>query len=80
MKAYPEAEEKKRKRIMPGSSRSGGSSCAPPKYHMVYEVRATSQYEVSEYSYHQGIHSFLEAQLQGTLGLCVLCPKQFYDR
>jgi hypothetical protein len=52
MKAYPEAEEKKRKRIMPGSSRSGGPSCAPPKYHMVYEVRATSQYEVSEYSYH----------------------------
>jgi hypothetical protein len=33
MKAYVEAEE--RKRIMPGSSRSGGSSGAPPKYGMV---------------------------------------------
>jgi hypothetical protein len=30
------AEEKKRKRIMPGSSGSGGSSGAPSKYRMVY--------------------------------------------
>jgi hypothetical protein len=36
MKACAMAEEKKRKRIMPGSSRSGGSSGAPPKYCMVY--------------------------------------------
>jgi hypothetical protein len=36
MKACAEAEEKKRKRIMPGSSRNGGSSGAPLKYHMVY--------------------------------------------
>jgi hypothetical protein len=36
MKAYAETKEKKRKRIMPGSFRSGGSSGAPPKYNMVY--------------------------------------------
>jgi hypothetical protein len=36
MKACAETEEKKRKRIMPGSSRSGGYSGAPPKYRMVY--------------------------------------------
>jgi hypothetical protein len=36
MKACAEAKEKKRKRIMPGSSRNGGSSDAPPKYCMVY--------------------------------------------
>jgi hypothetical protein len=36
MKAIAEAEEKKRKRMMPRSSVSGGSSGAPPKYHMVY--------------------------------------------
>jgi hypothetical protein len=38
MKACAEAEEKKRKRIMPGSSRSGGSSDAPLKYRMVYTL------------------------------------------
>jgi hypothetical protein len=36
MKAVAEAEEKKRKRVMPGSSGSGGSSGAPTKYCMVY--------------------------------------------
>jgi hypothetical protein len=35
MKAYEAAEEKKRKRTMPRSSR-GSSSGAPPKYRMVY--------------------------------------------
>jgi hypothetical protein len=35
MRAYEAADEKKRKRTMPGSSR-GSSSDAPPKYHMVY--------------------------------------------
>jgi hypothetical protein len=32
-----------------------------------------------EYSYHQGISSFLKAQLQRTLGLRVLDPEQFQD-
>jgi hypothetical protein len=36
MKAVAEADEKKRKKIMPGSVRSGNSSGAPPKYRMVY--------------------------------------------
>jgi hypothetical protein len=36
MKAVVEAEEKKMKRIMPGTYRSSGSGGAPPKYHMVY--------------------------------------------
>jgi hypothetical protein len=36
MKACVEAEEKKRKRIMLGSSRSGGSGDAPLKYRMMY--------------------------------------------
>jgi hypothetical protein len=36
MKACDEVEEKKRKRIMRGSSESGGSSGAPTKYRMVY--------------------------------------------
>jgi hypothetical protein len=36
MKAVAEANEKKRKRMTPGSSVSGGSSGAPPKYCMVY--------------------------------------------
>jgi hypothetical protein len=35
MKACEAAEEKKRKRTMPGSSK-GSSSGAPPKYRMVY--------------------------------------------
>jgi hypothetical protein len=34
MKAAAEADKKKR--VMPRSSGSGGYSCAPPKYHMVY--------------------------------------------
>jgi hypothetical protein len=36
MKAVAEADEKKRKRMMPGSSVSGGSNSAPLKYRMVY--------------------------------------------
>jgi hypothetical protein len=36
MKAIAEANEKKRKRMMPGSAGSGSFSSAPPKYHMVY--------------------------------------------
>jgi hypothetical protein len=36
MKAVAEADEKKRTRMMYGSSVSGGSSSAPPKYHVVY--------------------------------------------
>jgi hypothetical protein len=36
MKAVAEADEKKRKRMMPGYTDSGSSSGAPPKYHMVY--------------------------------------------
>jgi 4-diphosphocytidyl-2C-methyl-D-erythritol kinase len=36
MKAIAEADEKKRKRMMPGSTGSGSSSGASPKYHMVY--------------------------------------------
>jgi hypothetical protein len=36
MKAIAKADEKKRKRMMPGSADSGSSNGAPPKYHMVY--------------------------------------------
>jgi hypothetical protein len=36
MKAIVEANEKKGKRMMPGSAGSGSSSGAPPKYRMVY--------------------------------------------
>jgi hypothetical protein len=36
LKACADAEEKKRKRIMPRSSESGGFGSAPLKYHMVY--------------------------------------------
>jgi hypothetical protein len=36
LKAVAEADEKKRKRMMPGSAGSGSSSGAPPKYSMVY--------------------------------------------
>jgi hypothetical protein len=36
LKAVAEAEEKKRKRMTPGSSVNGGSSNATPKYCMVY--------------------------------------------
>jgi hypothetical protein len=36
MKVVAEADEKKRKRMVPGSSASAGSSAAPPKYRMVY--------------------------------------------
>jgi hypothetical protein len=32
-----------------------------------------------EHSYHQGITSFLEVQLQRTTGLSVFEPKQFQD-
>jgi hypothetical protein len=36
MKAVAEANEKKRKKLMPGSTGSGSSSSAPLKYRMVY--------------------------------------------
>jgi hypothetical protein len=36
MKVVAEVNEKKRKRMMPGSAGSGSSSGAPPKYCMVY--------------------------------------------
>jgi hypothetical protein len=36
MKAVAEADEKKRKRMIPRSTGSGSSSGAPPKYRMVY--------------------------------------------
>jgi hypothetical protein len=36
MKAVTEADEKKRKKMIPGSTGSGSSSGAPPKYRMVY--------------------------------------------
>jgi hypothetical protein len=36
MKAVAVADEKKRKRMMPGFAGSGNSNGAPPKYHMVY--------------------------------------------
>jgi hypothetical protein len=36
MKAVAEADEKKMKKMMPGSVGSGSSSGAPPKYRMVY--------------------------------------------
>jgi hypothetical protein len=36
MRAVAEVDEKKRKRMMPGSTGSGSSSGAPPKYRMVY--------------------------------------------
>jgi hypothetical protein len=36
MKVVAEADEKKRKRMMPGSTGIGSSSGVPPKYHMVY--------------------------------------------
>jgi hypothetical protein len=36
MKAVAEADEKKMKKMKPGSTGSGSSSGAPPKYRMVY--------------------------------------------
>jgi hypothetical protein len=36
MKAVAEADDKKRKNLMPGSATSASSSGAPPKYRMVY--------------------------------------------
>jgi hypothetical protein len=36
MKAVAEADEKKRKKMMPGYAGSGSSSSAPTKYRMVY--------------------------------------------
>jgi hypothetical protein len=36
MKVVAEADEKKRKRMMPGSTGIGSSSGVPPKYRMVY--------------------------------------------
>jgi hypothetical protein len=38
MKAVAEDDEKKRKRMMPGSVGSGSSSGAPLKYRMVYSL------------------------------------------
>jgi hypothetical protein len=42
MKVVAEADEKKRKRMMPGSADSGSSSGAPPKYRMVYTLLGVS--------------------------------------
>jgi hypothetical protein len=42
MKAVPEADEKKRKRMMPTSSVSGDSHGAPPKYRMVHTLAGVS--------------------------------------
>jgi hypothetical protein len=39
MKTIAEADEKKRKRMMPEPSGRDGSSGVPPKYHMVYAPR-----------------------------------------
>jgi hypothetical protein len=36
MKAIAEADEKKRKKMMPGSTGNGSSTGAPPKYRMMY--------------------------------------------
>jgi hypothetical protein len=36
MKVVADADEKKMKRMMPGSAGSGSSNGAPLKYHMVY--------------------------------------------
>jgi hypothetical protein len=36
MKAVAEADEKKRKRMLPGSAGSGSSSGVPPKYRILY--------------------------------------------
>jgi hypothetical protein len=36
VKTIAEANEKKRKRMMPGLAGTGSSSGAPPKYRMVY--------------------------------------------
>jgi hypothetical protein len=36
MKAITEVDEKKRKKMIPGSASNGSSSGAPPKYRMVY--------------------------------------------
>jgi hypothetical protein len=36
MKTVAEVDEKKRKKMIPGSVDSGSSRGAPPKYHMVY--------------------------------------------
>jgi hypothetical protein len=48
MKVVAEVDEKKRKTMMPGSTGSGSSSGAPPKYRMVYtpprgQLRRTQQ-------------------------------------
>jgi hypothetical protein len=42
-----------------------------------YDILAQGLIGLIEYSYHQGISSFLEAHLQRTLGLSVLGPEQF---
>jgi hypothetical protein len=44
-----------------------------------YDILAQGLIGLIEYSYHQGIPSFLEAHLQRTLGLSVLDPEQFQD-
>jgi hypothetical protein len=43
------------------------------------DILAQGLIELIEYSYHQGIPSFLKAHLQKTLGLSVLGPEQFHD-
>jgi hypothetical protein len=45
----------------------------------VCDIMSQGLIGLREYSYHQGIPSFLEAQLKRTLGLSVLSLKQFQD-
>jgi hypothetical protein len=51
MKAVAEADEKKRKRIMPASSVSDDFSCAPPKYYMVYTTPGGSLHQLQQQQY-----------------------------
>jgi hypothetical protein len=44
-----------------------------------YDILAQGLIELIEYSYHQGISSFLETHMQITLELSVLGPEQFQD-
>jgi hypothetical protein len=69
MKAVAEADEKKRKRMMPGSAGSGSSSGAPLKYRMVYtppggQLRRPQQQQ--NWVYHPQIQprQFLQQQQQ----------------
>jgi hypothetical protein len=44
-----------------------------------YDIQTQDLIGLIEYSYHQGIYSFPEAQLQRTSGLNVLGLEQFQD-